>query len=94
MLYARDPNFILLISCLHELTIMEQSFDIVDVVNSCVGSFQLIYILTQNCKYSFLIFWGELLKWLLLLIYNFKNKISVDVSLKMCHKKAADEAFR
>ena len=30
---------------------MEQSFDIVDVVNSCVGSFQLIYILTQNCKY-------------------------------------------
>lgn len=94
MLYARDPNFILLISCLHELTIMEQSFDIVDVVNSCVGSFQLIYILTQNCKYSFLIFWGELLKGLLLLIYNFKNKISVDVSLKMCHKKAADEAFR
>ena len=50
MLYARDPNFILLISCLHEHTIMEQSFDIVDVVNSCVGSFQLIYILTQNFK--------------------------------------------
>ena len=51
MLYAGAPNFILLISCLHEHTIMEQSFDIVDVVNSCVGSFQLIYILTQNCKY-------------------------------------------
>ena len=56
MLYARAPNFILLISCLHEHTIMEQSFDIVDVVNSCVGSFQLIYILTQNCKYVFLYF--------------------------------------
>ena len=51
MLYARAPNFILLISCLHEHTIMEQSFDTMDVVNSCVGSFQLIYILTQNCKY-------------------------------------------
>ena len=32
---------------------MEQSFDIVDVVNSCVGSFQLIYILTQNFKYMY-----------------------------------------
>ena len=57
MLYARDPNFILLISCLHEHTIMEQSFDIVeDVVNSCVGSFQLIYILTQNCNYLLLLY--------------------------------------
>ena len=54
MLYARAPNFILLNSCLHGHTIMEQSFDIVDVVNSCVGSFQLIYILTQNCEYVFL----------------------------------------